>query len=491
MLTTCNARTRRRRRGALVVSCTLAALFIAHSVAYAAEAPPLAGTSWVAAVGGDRFVFTFPSAPGDDRGMSHSLRAGQQYTQCPFTVTAWNDPQFEFLMDVTGVRYRGSVDLAADRITGRLLYGSDDGMDLDLVRCDPAAEPGLAARTSAQPYTYAPPADNGDGWTTADAASVGLPATTVTGVVDAVVGGRAGLVHSVLVVRDGKLVCEEYFHGYGPDDLHPLASVTKSVSSMLVGVALQRGEITDLQAPVVSLLPLPDGYTPQERWSDVTLAHVLTMSIGLDWTDAEARDIHGTGDAFFAHVLGRGFVSEPGAVCRYVNANVNLLSGVLRQATAADPAAYAADHLFAPLGVTRWNWDFGAVGQDRLMDGSLQLLPRDMARLGQLMLQEGRWDGEQIVAAGYARDAIRPLMETDAPDRMSGGYGYLWWTLEAPGPDGPLHVAFANGWGSQFIVVAPQLDLVVVITGGNQDNGLHMRALQVVCLPILEALGAM
>lgn len=476
--------THRRR-----VTSTVAGLLLVIGFGGPSAATDLADLDeggWVAEVGPDRFVFVFRPPAGDRwDGMSHSLRQGREYLQCPFTVEHFENSEIQFVMHKTGVRYRGTVDLAAGRIDGGLVY-DDGGMDLPLTRIDPAQEPGMAARI--EPYAYTPPTALDDGWATGDASAHGLATEAVADVVAAVCAGYAGLVHSVLVDHGGVLIVEEYFHGYDRETLHPLASVTKSVSGILVGMALADEGIEALQQPLLDFFP---GAKPTaERWHDVTVEHLLTMSIGLEWSDEQAESVHGTGPDFFAAVLSLDFITEPGAVFRYVNANTNLTSGVVHEATGTFPEAFAADRLFTPLGIEHWDWSYGAEGGHRLMDGSLQLCPRDMMRLGRMMLDDGRWQGKQIVPREFARAAMTSHLAADAGSGMIGGYGYLWWTLRVPGADGPLDIAFANGWGSQFIIVVPTLDMVMVITGGNQDNDMHMAPQRVVALRLVEAFGA-
>jgi CubicO group peptidase (beta-lactamase class C family) len=266
-------------------------------------------------------------------------------------------------------------------------------------------------------------------------------------------------------------VVEEYFHGYGPDDLHRLASVTKSVASLLTGIAVDRGEIAGVDVPVVSFFP--DLAPPADpRWQGITLHHLLSMTMGLDWGPGE--DPHGTGPEFFAEILRRRVVHEPGTRWAYHSANVNLLAGILHGATGDHADVFAEKHLFGPLGIDAYDWSFRATGGYRLMDGSLHLRPRDMAKLGLLLRDGGRWRGAQVVSAGWIARSTARIVDTDGPQ----GYGYLWWTGTIDGPGGSRPVVFANGRGSQFIGWLPDRDLVIVVTGGNEDNGKHFAIVE-------------
>jgi CubicO group peptidase (beta-lactamase class C family) len=175
----------------------------------------------------------------------------------------------------------------------------------------------------------------------------------------------------------------------------------------------------------------------------------------------------------------------PGRDFEYVNANVNLIAGILRQATGEQAEAFAERTLFRPLGIEKWNWDPMKTQGYNLMDGSLRLLPRDMAKLGQMMLDGGTWQGTRVVSQDWVQaSTTRYLDAGEGPE----GYGYLWWLMEAPGPEGErIPAFFANGWGSQFIVVFPTLDLLVVTTGGNEYNGKHLSVADALVRYLLPA----
>jgi CubicO group peptidase (beta-lactamase class C family) len=166
--------------------------------------------------------------------------------------------------------------------------------------------------------------------------------------------------------------------------------------------------------------------------------------------------------------------------------NVNLLAGVLRQATGEHAEAFAARTLFGPLEITEWNWDYARVDGFNLMDGSLRLRPRDMAKIGVMVMNGGEWEGRRVVGEDWIRRSLTPRL----PAGPGGeGYGYLWWSMEVPGPDGnAVQVRFANGWGSQFIILFPELDLTVVTTGGNQENGKHLAIGEVLVRDLLPGI---
>jgi CubicO group peptidase (beta-lactamase class C family) len=280
----------------------------------------------------------------------------------------------------------------------------------------------------------------------------------------AILNGEAGALHSFLLVRDGSLVIEEYYHGWTAEDLQQFASCTKSVSSLLVGIAIDQGFLEGVNVPLLDFFPeQADG--AGQGWEELRLRHFLTMTMGLDWTDAERRHKPALDIDRFADILGRNVVTPPGTTWHYADRNMSLLPGVLLAATGVAADRFAATHLFAPLGISSWSWDEGRQGAHPDMVGSLKLQPRSMAKLGQLVLDEGSWQGRRVVSAEWIRESTRThVEETDGADSL--GYGFLWWQDETP----LGNMIMAMGTGSQNILVLPNPRIVIVTTAGNQFN---------------------
>jgi len=425
---------------------------------------------WVGDGGPDQFLFDLRGTSPDSLvGAVHVMRGGRMDSQLAITRASYHPPDIEMFIESTNATYSGRVDLPRGRITGSLSFAGEAGPEMDLVWADPFDMPGFRALPDSGRYSYMEPAA-GDGWEASPPEDVGLDRGALEALVDAVARDEAGLLHSLLVVRHGKLVLEEYFHGYARGDLHRLASTTKSVSSLLVAAALDRGSIPGLDAPLLQYFP-EDAADAGPGWEDESLQDLLSMSMGLDWTREEEDNVHGTGPAFFRQVLARRVVDTPGTKWSYVNANVNLLAGVLFRATGRQADAWAAEVLFAPLGIEAWDWDYGKDGGYVLMDGSLQLRPLDLAKIGAMVANGGRWAGEQVVSQRWIDELTRLRFQTGQP---LGGYGDLWWLGDLPTEHGTEPMIVANGWGSQFIVIFPEMDMVVVTTGGNDDNGRHL-----------------
>jgi CubicO group peptidase (beta-lactamase class C family) len=268
-------------------------------------------------------------------------------------------------------------------------------------------------------------------------------------------------VDSILVVRHGRIVLEEYGPGYTPSLRHPLYSVTKSVTSMLVGIAIDQGFIEGLDVPVTRLLPDYDSANPDPRREQMTLEHLLTMSDGIDWREhdfpyEDDRNIVGqaelSADAV-QFVLDRPMARAPGEAWAYNSGASILLGAILEEATGRNLVLFAREVLFDPIGVGTVYWEQMSDGHYQT-GGGLHMAPRDMARLGYLMLHNGNWNGEQIVPADWVARSTRTHYQAFGPY----GYGYQWQIL--PGGRGYR----AEGLYQQYIYVLPEADMVIVAT---------------------------
>jgi CubicO group peptidase (beta-lactamase class C family) len=310
-------------------------------------------------------------------------------------------------------------------------------------------------------------------WPTAAPESQGLSSAVLAGYHDRIAAGEFGQVDSLLVVRHGYLVSEAYFRGWGAGDLHQAFSVTKSVTSALVGIARGRGEMPELGTTVRSLLPeYPFVANPSAAKNAITVDDVLTMRAGLEWDEfgygyVDPRnpliEMHASLD-WLKFVLDLPMAWWPGTRYNYSTGYTILLAGMLRNTTGVEASEYAAARLFGPLGIEAWEWNHSPRG---LTDtgGGLSLRPRDMAKFGQLFLRQGDWRGEAVVPAGWVE------VSTSAHVDLGGGWGYGYQWRRMPGSPGDnSSFPFAWGWGGQFVFVVPAVDMVVVSTASNFQN---------------------
>jgi len=272
--------------------------------------------------------------------------------------------------------------------------------------------------------------------------------------------GAWGRIHSFLLIKHGRLVCEEYFYGFTRKDLHPVESVTKSITSLLVGITIDQGCISSEQDLIEDSLP---GLVPADK-SDIQLRHLLTMTSGIGAGEHEMVG-HKNRTEFILHYP---LVSAPGKAFRYNACNTELLGSIIKNATGLFADEYAEKSLFGPLSITRFHWDTFRQNGYPLCGGSLWITPQAMAKIGLLVLNRGLWKSEQIVSRRWLDLSFSDSVATGiGKDR----YGYQWWISDIRSGSFTYRMLWANGMGSQFILIFPERDMVVVFTGGNWEGG--------------------
>lgn len=270
-------------------------------------------------------------------------------------------------------------------------------------------------------------------------------------------------VNSLLVVREGVVILEEYYNDYDAESLHLLWSVTKSFMSALIGIAIERGDIESVDDPIVDYFPdyFVDIDDAQKR--EITLRDLLMMRSGFDWHEGLTIGLWFVERDQIEFILNRDLLVEPGERWNYSTGNSHLLSAALTQATGKSAAEYAAEHLFGPLGIVDYEWTTDAAGIN-IGGAELRLTTRDMAKFGFLYLNQGRWEDQQIVPEEW-------VQLTTAPESTQF-YGYHWWVNPIEGS----RSFAAEGYAGQNIVVLPELDIVIAVT--SQSAGLFGTASQ-------------
>jgi CubicO group peptidase (beta-lactamase class C family) len=361
------------------------------------------------------------------------------------------------------------------------------------------------------------------GWPSSPPAAVGLDEKVLAAFDADLAAGKYGYVDSMLVIRHGRIAYERaYEHPYdriyreeartpgplnahdpsGPynyfnpwwhpfyrrGDLHTMQSVTKTVTSVVIGIAAGRQEFPSLDTPVLTFFDLGTVKNVDERKRRMTIRHLMTMTSGLDWNEdlpyADPNNAASLMEASFDWVrftIDRPMAEEPGEVFQYSSGATQLLSHIFRTATGKDIEEYAAQHLFGALGISRYFWKRSPTG---LVDteGGLYLAPRDLAKIAFLYLRDGEWEGRSVVPRDWVRASVTPSI-TVSDEGVK--YGYKWW-LYPYGKDGRL--AFAgSGFGGQRPIVVPELDLVMVFTGWNILPGKPSLTPRVALDRVLEA----
>lgn len=314
----------------------------------------------------------------------------------------------------------------------------------------------LASAVPAAPQEIWPTA----GWSTSTPEAQGIDSAVLADALENI-RARHIPIHSLLIERHGKIVLDTYFYPFADNKEHNVYSVTKSVTSMLVGIAMAEHRLNDLNAPVYPLLAMAT--TDDPRKAHITLANLLSMTSGLDCRGEGSssllqemlRSRH-----LAAYMLDRPTDNDPGTVFNYCGGNSEVVSAVLTKTTGASALDLARTELFAPLGITRVSW---STDTDHVSHGwgDLELQPRDMAKIGYLWLHNGRWEDRQIIPAEYLTEALTSHVNV----QPGINYGYGMWLYPGHTP-----VDFeANGTGGQRITVIPSLDMVEVMTGGGFD----------------------
>jgi CubicO group peptidase (beta-lactamase class C family) len=335
------------------------------------------------------------------------------------------------------------------------------------------------------------PTDFHDGWPVAAPDQEGLDPALICGIGPRLEALKEAQAHGVVIARHGRVVYELYFAGkdwrqsmplgdvkFDAATKHDMRSISKSVTSLLVGVAFDRGLLTDLDAPAFSFFPEYEALRTPEK-DRITLRHLLTMSSGLAWdeTTMPFTDPSNTYSQMEVapradhYVLAQPLAARPGEVFNYNSGSTELLGLILRKVSGKRLDAFATEALFDPLDIKDWDWE-GTAGFNLAAASGLRLRPRDLAKIGQLVLQHGAWNGRQVVSSAWIDESIIPrltgkgLMLKLAPEGISS-YGYLWWLGRLP-VDHPEHdLVAANGYGGQRLFILPDLDLVVVATAGD------------------------
>jgi hypothetical protein len=364
-------------------------------------------------------------------------------------------------------------------------------------------------------------------WPVSTLQDEGLASAPLLALMDSVRIGKYGNIDRFVVVKNGKLVMSERFArnyhdisrgqrmalGCGIDActdsselhdfnyLHPtfhpfykgravhtLQSVTKSVTATLIGIALARGEIESLNEPLLSYFDAYDLSKVDPRLHKATLADLLTMRSGIEWHESD-RPLDQTNTTlqleqsadWIKFTLSQPMDAEPGVKWVYNSGGSALMAEIIRKATGKHADEYAEEYLFGPLGIRDYHWKKTPTGHPDT-EGGLYLEAEDLARIGKLYLDDGVWNGQRLLQAGWAAEATKRHAEvaTNGP-----GYGYQWWRYDRRGAD----VWAGNGFGGQFIIILPAHDIVAVVNSWNVFGARVPGILRPMIDAVLDAAG--
>lgn len=363
-------------------------------------------------------------------------------------------------------------------------------------------------------------------WTTGSPQSVGLNVAVLDSINAEITAGRYGYIDRMIVIRRGRLVYDRSYqqdydrayhdsvHVRGPlnpheytgpynyydpwwhpfyrrGDLHTLQSVTKTITSMVIGTAVTRGDFPNLDTPVLTFFDTTAVANVDARKRRMTVRHLLTMTSGLDWNESlPYTDPKNTATAleesadWTKFTIDRPMATDPGTIFNYNSGASALLAYVFARATGRDIEEYAAQQLFAPLGIQRWFWKRSPTGLPDT-EGGLYLEPRDLAKLWYLVLKDGVWDGHRVLSHEWVRGSVTPAIAT-GPAPNSPRYGLSWW-LYPFARDSAQYYWAGSGFGGQLPIALPDEDIVVVFNAWNILPGQRRLPLRAILGRIVNA----
>jgi len=356
----------------------------------------------------------------------------------------------------------------------------------------------------AAPYSYVVPERTNDGWQTASLENESVAPEKIISLVEGIRSGEYKNISSVLIVRNGKLILEEYFPRDEADRrakafrsvaLQEITSATKSVTSVLIGIAIDRHLIRGVDEKVSTFFPeYADLFADREK-DKLRLRDLLTMCAGLSWDEwtvpySDARNSYiqmlRSPDPI-RFVFEQKVVAPPGTRFDYSSGISLALGQIIRKVSGLAVDKFAERNLFEPLGITDFYW---SKYPDEIVQtgGGLFIRPRDVAKIGQLYLDGGRWNGKQVVSQKWIKEStVKHVSASLIPKAVrADGYGYQWWLSSIPNGEHAIDTYSARGRGGQFVLVAPAERLVVVFTSP-PENPLTFQPLDLLQRHILPA----
>jgi CubicO group peptidase (beta-lactamase class C family) len=329
-------------------------------------------------------------------------------------------------------------------------------------------------------YRYSIPSDLSDGLAAKSLLETKSDMSLLSRGFSRIFAGEAGEIHSVLAAKGAELFLEEYFPGkafkgsyteFSPATPQSLASVTKSITSLLVGIAVEKGFIESIDDGILKYFPEYDD-EDREQKGRITLRDLLTMTAGFTWDEHSAsylslrNDIvrfYISGDPI-AYILSKKMVAEPGTAFNYCGGCTNLLAEIIRRASGLPIDQFSERYLFSPMDIEGAKWVRLRSGFV-YASGDLQLKARDLLKIGCMLVDAGVWKGKRIISEDWISQSMS--MSYPFKDDGTSGYGFQWWIDQFPTKKGARSVISARGWGDQFLLMVPADRLVIVTTGAN------------------------
>lgn len=359
------------------------------------------------------------------------------------------------------------------------------GVTMDFTRATPEDERAFYPRgREPASYAYVQPPALDDGWRTGALEDAEIDRAQISAFVDMLArqpqeGVATPQIHALLIARHGRLVLEEYFHGFHRGAVHDTRSASKSMTAILVGAALRNGAPFTVESAVIESVDpalLPVNVDP--RLAAVRVEHLLTMSPGFNCDDNDG-DSPGNEDAmqeqraepnWWRFALAVPMARDPGERAVYCSMNPNLMGAVLSHETGRWLPDLFAEQVAGPLGIRRYYLNLTPTS-DWYLGGGAQFELRDFMKMGQLVLDEGVWNGRRVLDRAYVARMTAPLVEL-----QERRYGYYWWRQDMPYRGRQMRVIYAAGNGGQIVMAVPELDLVIALYSGDYSHPAALTA---------------
>ncbi len=312
-------------------------------------------------------------------------------------------------------------------------------------------------------YRYKIPENPNDGWNVGNIINIDLDTSVIFSILRDITNGEYGKVNSFLIIKDNKLVLDEYFLNYKIDDLHLLSSSTKSIASLILGKAYDNNQIDGLNQSIFEFLPNYKNLKTLEN-TIISIHDLLCMRLGFE----PAKSDFPQNVDLFAYVLERNMNNKPGEMFFYDNIAPNLIAPVIKTATNKHIDKFAEDEIFSTLQIQNYNWEEGKQNDFPICQGSLKLRPRDFAKFGYLVLKQGKWNNQQVVSQEWIEKSTQKHSVLNENDGIY--YGYLWWIMEIEKNGEKIKVIYSGGSGGQYMFIIPQINMILAFTGENFNN---------------------
>ena len=358
-------------------------------------------------------------------------------------------------------------------------------------------------------YQYSIPEQTDDGWETSSLTDVGMLQNPIVDMVNFIDNSSGSQIHNILIIKDKKLVFEKYFRAlgysnsppslssniisYNRDMLHWWASGSKSVTSVLFGIAIDKGLINnDVNEKILTYFPNYASILTGEK-ENLTVKHLLTMSSGLDWDEStylfgdprnDVTQLFQQSDPI-RFTLMKSLHATPGIVFHYNSGVTNVLAQIISLKSNRNLLQFAEENLFQPLGITQYEWQ-RLSGNYYFASGGLSLRPRDMAKIGFLFLNDGKWNSNQIISQDWINASKQNYINPDMG--FANGYGYQWWLNSVESGGNTIEYLFAAGYGEQLMFIVPTLDLIVIFNCAYFDVPISVSPYQLIDDYIVPAL---